>query len=154
MPAFSSLTLVGHVGRDAELRTVGDSQVASFSIAVSEKIKGQDHTSWYDVSAWGKQAELMERFAKKGTALMVMGRPRIETYTGKDGTAKTKVSVRLTEFALLGKKDDSETSQPVEADVQAKPVASGTLDDVAKELEKRKAKAASDAKAIDQGVPF
>ncbi len=57
----------------------------------------------------------------------------------------------MTEFALLGKKDDSETSQPVEADVQAKPVASGTLDDVAKELERRKAVAKANATAKPAG---
>ena len=119
MPNFASIQLIGHLGRDPETRQVGDSQVASFSIAVSEKVKGEEVTSWFDCNAWGKQAEIISKYLHKGDAVMVQGRPRIEEYESKKepGAKKMKVSVRVSEFTLLGgkKSDAGYADQPAKS---------------------------------------
>ncbi len=135
MPNFSSITLQGHLGRNPDIRQVGENKVASFSIAVTEKVKGEEVTSWYDCSVWNKQADVIEKYVQKGDALLVQGRPRIETYTGKDGTIKTKVSVRVNEFTLPAKRDGAE------------PMAKS-------EVHMKQAEKFQGAKADDQEIPF
>ncbi len=113
---YASITIIGRLGHDPSTRQVGENTVTSFNIAVSEKTKGEESTSWYNASAWNKQGTIIEQYAKKGDLIMIQGKPRIEEYTGKDGTAKTKVSVRVSDFTLLGGKKDvaQESGKPVE----------------------------------------
>jgi single-strand DNA-binding protein len=87
---FNQVTLVGRAGKDPEVKAIPSGQmVGSFSLAVSETWKGKDgkqqeRTDWVKIEAWGKLAELIGQYVKKGSEVLVTGRLRIEE-AEKDG---------------------------------------------------------------------
>jgi len=104
----NKVTLIGNLGRDAEIRnTAGGTQVASLRLATTDRQKGadgnwQDHTEWHSVVCFGKLAELMDRFGKKGKQLYVEGRIQTREYTDKDGNKRWSTEVIAGEIRLLG----------------------------------------------------
>ena len=105
MPNFANITLIGHCGRDPELKYIpSGAAVTSLTLAVNVG-KKEDPPSWYSVVFWGKQAELANEYLKKGAAVMVHGQPKIREWTDKDGAKRTTVEVNVREFTFLGSKD-------------------------------------------------
>lgn len=91
---INQVTLLGRVGKDPEIRyTPNNKAVAMFSIATNEL--GKDATTWHNVKAWEKQAELCEQYIKKGDLLFVQG--RIE-YSEKDGKHYTAIVIQNMKF--------------------------------------------------------
>lgn len=104
MPNACSITVCGHVGRDAELRKAGDSDVASFSIAHTRKRKDKEWTTWYDVSVFGRQATSVAEYVKKGQPVLVTGECYLDTYAGKDGQQKQTLRLDASSVTFLGGK--------------------------------------------------
>jgi single-strand DNA-binding protein len=77
------ITISGNVGKDAELRTVRDSQVLSFNVGVKNGYGGGATTVWYRCSLWGKAAEVFAGSLKKGTKVFVSGELTHDEYEGK-----------------------------------------------------------------------
>lgn len=104
MASFHQITVVGYAGADAELRyTPGGDPVAGFSLAVTDKSKsGDEHTEWYRCSIWGKSAEVASEYIKKGGQVMVIGRPRVETFARRDKTIGAMCQITVDRFVLLG----------------------------------------------------
>ena len=91
---INQVTLLGRVGKDPEIRyTPSNKAVAMFSIATNEL--GKDTTTWHNVKAWEKQAELCEQYVKKGDLLYIQG--RIE-YSEKDGKHYTAIVIQNMKF--------------------------------------------------------
>ena len=124
---INQVTLVGRVGKDPEIRyTTSNKAVAMFSIATNEL--GKDKTTWHNVKAWEKQAELCEQYVKKGDLLFVQG--RIE-YTEKDGKYYTSVVIQNMKFLSSKGENQSQASkeQPKPPTMQ-KPQAAAQADDL------------------------
>lgn len=104
MASFHQTTVVGYVGADAELRcTPGGDPVAGFSLAVTDKSKsGDEHTEWYRCSVWGKSSDAASEYIKKGGQVMVIGRPRVETFKRRDSTIGAMCHITVDRFVLLG----------------------------------------------------
>lgn len=116
MPGYFQQTIIiGAVGRDAEMRTTnGGKQVASFSVAVTERWRdangkgnsndGQhnEKTTWYTCTAWEKQAEVVENLVKKGQNIMVIGTVSARGYMGNDNQPRASLDLRIQSFKLLG----------------------------------------------------
>ena len=66
-------TFSGFLGRDAELKTVGDSKVANFSIGVSTFKGGDKSTLWVSAALWGERASKLAPFLTKGAAVTISG---------------------------------------------------------------------------------
>lgn len=103
----TSITILGNTGRDVELRyTPQGVPVANFSIAsnsVRNTVKGQEKkTDWFNVSAFGKQAETLAKYAQKGTQLLVRGKLNLSAWTSRDGEARYNADVTLQEFEFAG----------------------------------------------------
>jgi single-strand DNA-binding protein len=110
--SLNKILLIGNVGQVAQIRQVGDSKVAQFTLATSESRKGKDgnliqETEWHNISVWGKQAEVVEKYVEKGTQLYIEGRIKTEKYTAKDGTEKYMTRIIASALQLLGKKENS-----------------------------------------------
>lgn len=101
MPNFSSITIVGHLGRDCEARTVGDKTVVEFSVAVTRKRKDQESTTWFRCQFWGERAAKVSQFLNKGKAVMLQGEAYERTYQ-KDGQDRKSLEVEVRELVLLG----------------------------------------------------
>jgi len=112
--SINEVTLRGRLGRAPECRAVEDNTVCNFSIAISESFKKGDNweekTVWVDITAWGRTAETCERFLKKGSDVIVLGKLAVDTWE-KDGKqfSKTKVIARTVQF--LDSKSDSKPAQ-------------------------------------------
>lgn len=107
--------LIGRCGKDAEVRTVGDNKVASFTLATTEKYKDrngqlQENTEWHNIVIWGKLADVAERYVQKGTQLFIEGKIKTEKYSGNDGVEKYTTKVYASSMQLLGGKQDGQSA--------------------------------------------
>ena len=75
MPNYADMTLMGHVGRSPEIKEFGDKKLATFSMAVSRRVKGEKVSDWFDVKAWGYNADFVSNYVQKGSAILVAGEP-------------------------------------------------------------------------------
>ena len=95
-----NMTAHGNLGRDPELKEVGSSQVASFSIAART---GKDQTTWIDCSVWGKRAETVMSYLHKGDRVTVVGSGRVRTFDKKDGSEGKSLELNVSDFTLPAK---------------------------------------------------
>lgn len=103
----TQITILGNTGRDVELRyTPNGTPVAGFSIAsnsVRNTPSGQEKkTDWFNVSAYGKQAETLAKYARKGTQLLVRGKLNLSAWTSRDGEARYNADITLQDFEFAG----------------------------------------------------
>jgi len=115
MSTVNKAFLVGHVGRDPEIRyTQSGDPVASFSLATADVWKdrtGQkrEQTDWHTVTVFGKQAEVVREYVAKGRLLCVEGQIRYEEWTDKEGTKRRTTKIHVSgggRITLLGKKPE------------------------------------------------
>lgn len=98
---FNSVTIVGNLGADPELKEVGDSVVCNFSVATSKKVKGEEVTQWHRMTAWGKTAEIISKYARKGHQHLFVGEIEYRPYTDKNGVDKISTEIRVNNVQLL-----------------------------------------------------
>lgn len=119
MPNLNKVIIAGHLTRDPELRyTPGGTAVANIGIAMTHKWKGADgqqreDTCFIDVTAFGKQAEVLAQWLKKGAPLLVEGRLKLDQWDDKaTGQKRSKHGIVLESFSFLGGKDSGQSQQP------------------------------------------
>lgn len=108
--SLNKILLIGNAGRTPDIRAVGDTKVASFTLATTERYKGKDgnvreETEWHNIAVWGKLADVVEKYVDKGTQLYVEGRIKTEKYADAQGVEKYAVKVIASSLQLLGKKE-------------------------------------------------
>ena len=113
MSSYNRITLVGHLGRDAELRsTPNGKQVLTASLAVEDTLKKDDRgkyvTEWYRVKVWNKQAEALAPYMLRGKQILAEGRLSIQTWTDKEGKNRYTPEVSADRIVLLGGGERSE----------------------------------------------
>lgn len=98
--------MMGRLTRDPEIRySQGQNAtaIASFSIAVDRRIKrdGEPDADFFNCTAFGKQAEFVEKYLKKGVKVVISGRVQNDNYTNKEGQKvySTRIMVDEIEFA-------------------------------------------------------
>ena len=98
---------VGNVGSDPTVRTTGKGdRVASFSLAVNRKRGGEEATSWFRVSAWRGLAEVVEKYVRKGSRVMVDGALSIDEYES-GGEKRTSVEIDARDLVLYDAPDSA-----------------------------------------------
>ena len=101
----------GRLARDAELRnTQSGTTVCSFTIACDAGYGDKKRTEWVKVAIFGKRADGLHPFLKKGTALTVQGEAKSNGWT-KDGEAKAEIEIFADKITLQGSKQGSSESQ-------------------------------------------
>lgn len=103
---------LARLGRDAEIRDTADGQVvANLSLAFEFRSKGEKSVQWVDASLWGKRAESLAPYLKKGSRIVVtLQDVCIESYKKADGTPASKLVGRVAEIELAG--DGQQRSAP------------------------------------------
>jgi len=108
---YSKTTIVGHLGRDPEMRyTPGGQSVTSFSVATSrawtdQSGQKQEKTTWFRVTAWGKLGELCNQYLAKGRLVLVEGDIDVSTWTAQDGQPRASLELTARNVRFLGGKD-------------------------------------------------
>jgi single-strand DNA-binding protein len=118
---YQTIIIVGNVGRDPEMRYTPSGQaVTSFSVATNRQYTNNNgevvkETTWFRVSAWGKQAETCNQYIKKGSKVLVEGRltadqatggPRV--WTGQDGSPRASFEVSAGTVRFLSSRAETE----------------------------------------------
>lgn len=107
---------IGNLGKDAEQKTIGGNSYASFSIGVTEKIKGEDRTTWIRVMKLDKEGKLTA-YLTKGTKVWVSGRPSLSAYINKntsDAIPDLTVWADKLEFYSSSDKQNKQSGQQVQ----------------------------------------
>jgi single-strand DNA-binding protein len=111
---FHEITLVGHLGRDPEMRYTPDGQaVTSFSVAVQAGFGENKKTLWFRVSAWGKTGEACNQYLTKGSKCLVVGRltgdanggPRV--WQDQQGASRASFEVTAREVRFLSSRGET-----------------------------------------------
>jgi single-strand DNA-binding protein len=116
MANFNKVMLMGNLTRDPEVRvTPSGLKIAKFGMAVNRRYRTRDdemkdETTFVDMDAFGHQAEIIERYCLKGTPLFVEGRLRLDQWESKDGEKRSKLTVVVENFQLLGRGSEGSTS--------------------------------------------
>ncbi len=119
----NKVQLIGKLGMNPEMRTFNNGQkLARVSIATKDifkNAKGEKvvETQWHRLVAWGKTAENMEVFLKKGNEIAVMGRLQHRSYEDKMGNKRNITEISVNEFMLLS--SAAKQDKNVEASVAA-----------------------------------
>ena len=101
--------LIGHVGQDPEIKSFeGNKKFANLSIATKENYKNEkgekvEETQWHRITAWGKTAEIIEKYVVKGKEIAIEGKLRHRSYDDKNGDKKYVTEIVVSELLLLGK---------------------------------------------------
>ena len=87
---LNKVILIGNVGKEPEVRAFTDTKVANLTLATTEKYKDkqgnlQDATEWHNLQVWGKLAEIVEKYVKKGAQIYVEGKIKQESYESEKG---------------------------------------------------------------------
>lgn len=134
MPSYNKAILIGHLGRDPEIRYMpnGDA-VANFSLATTDTWKNKDgvkqeKTVWHRCSAFGKLAEIFEKYVKKGDPVLVEGSITSDEYTDKDGVKKTSYGIRVNVMQMLGGSGERNAKPESSAPSATVPQSSGFED--------------------------
>ncbi|MFK7757905.1 MAG: single-stranded DNA-binding protein [Flavobacteriales bacterium] len=114
----NKVQLIGRLGADVELKTLDNGNcVARISVATNESYKNKagervDDTTWHNVVAWGKTAELAKQILKKGSEVALEGKLSNRSYETKEGEKKYISEVVMSEFLSLDKKEKAAVPAP------------------------------------------
>lgn len=113
---MATISFVGTLGRDAELKNIGNNHTALLTLNVAESTYNsatkEKATIWYRCNVWGARAESnLKDYLLKGQQVFVSGELSVSEYQDKSGVTKTSLEVRINEIKLVGsiKKDNQAT---------------------------------------------
>jgi single-strand DNA-binding protein len=111
----NKVQLIGNVGNEPEITNLeSGKKVAKFSIATNESYKNAQgekvqNTQWHNIVAWGKIAEIVEKYVGKGKEVALEGKLTSRSYETKEGEKRYVTEVVVDEILLLGIKGDNAT---------------------------------------------
>ena len=106
----------GRVGNDAELKTVGDTTVCTFSVAHTEKIYGptpSEKTIWISCNIWGERGPKLAPHITKGTFVVVEGSGTVNSYLQKNGDPAAILNCKVASLEFGGKPNGSTESTSI-----------------------------------------
>ena len=108
MANYNKVLLIGRLTRDPQLSyTPNQTAIVDFGLAVNRKWKGQDgserdETCFVDCTMFGRRAEVINKYCKKGNPLFVEGRLTFDSWQAQDGSKRSKLKVTVESFEFLG----------------------------------------------------
>jgi len=109
----NKVQLIGNLGQTPEVITFENgNKVANLRIATNERyktMKGEviTDTQWHNLIAWGKTADIIERYVSKGQEIAIEGKLIHESFEGKDGLKRYASKIQINELVLLGTKKEN-----------------------------------------------
>lgn len=106
--SYNKIILLGNLTKDPEVRvTTSNLSIAKLGLAINRRYKSngamKDEVTFVDIDVFGKQAEVLAKYATKGNAMMLEGRLRLETWQDKrSGQNRSKLGVVLENFQFVG----------------------------------------------------
>jgi single-strand DNA-binding protein len=106
----NSVQLIGNLGLNPEIiNLAGGKKLAKMSIATNETYKNSKgetvkETQWHNVTAWSKQAKIIEKYLLKGNEVCIEGKLSNRSYTDKEGVKRYTTEIICNEILMLGSK--------------------------------------------------
>ena len=109
--SLNKVTLIGRLGQNPDVREVGTSKVANFSIATDESYTDRngnkvDKTEWHRIVMWNKAAETAERYLKKGSLVYIEGKLETRSWETDSGEKRYSTEIKSFSFQMLDNKND------------------------------------------------
>jgi len=107
----NSVTLIGRLGKDPEVKTFEKTKKASFTIATNDSYKNAkgekvDDVQWHNVVIWGKLADVAGKYLKKGSEVCVEGKLVHRAYEPAKGEKKYFTEINVNDMLMLGGKPE------------------------------------------------
>ena len=156
MASFNKVILIGNLTRDPELRvTANGNSICKLGLAVNRAYMTKDgerreETTFVDIDAFGKQAEIISKYMRKGRPLMVEGRLKLDQWES-DGQKRSKMGVVLETFQFLGGRDEGALDSGSGYEQSSPPVRSAPPAEKSENSEKN---FSNDEDTLDDDVPF
>ena len=119
--ALNKVMLIGNVGQDPEVRYLesnpqnpgGNAKVATIRLATSERYRDRngeqrENTEWHNIVVWRSQADVVEKFVRKGSQIYVEGKLRTRSWTDQTGNKRYTTEIVADTIQLLGRRPDQE----------------------------------------------
>lgn len=109
----NNVQLIGRLGIDPEVKTFGENKrMVRLSLATNDKYRNSrgetvEDTQWHSIVAWGKTAEIAEKYLKKGQEVAVRGKLNTRQYDDANGNRRYLTEVVCNELMMLGSKSES-----------------------------------------------
>ena len=116
MAYLNQVNLIGNVGQDPKVNDTSAGKFATFTLATTERYKDRDgnpkeQTQWHTIAASGPQAEVVEKYIRKGAQVYVGGKLVYRSYEGKDGTTRYATEIRMHTVQMLDRKPQAPKAQ-------------------------------------------
>ncbi len=151
MANFNRVIIVGNLTRDPELRVTPQGlSICKLSLAVNRNYRtangeDQEETTYVDVDAFGKPAEIISKYMGKGRPILVEGRLKTDSWTNQAGEKRSKLKVVLENFQFMGGRGEDSSSEGGKAGYQAAPPKAANEDKTPGDYE---------SKDLDEDIPF
>lgn len=115
MSSVNKVILIGNVGKDPETRfSESGTAIANLTIATTNRFKNkqgqtQEDTEWHRVVAYGKLAEIIDKYVQKGKPLYIEGRLQTRKWTDKQGVDRYTTEIVAEQMQMLGQKESKKT---------------------------------------------
>lgn len=112
--------ILGRLGQDPELKQIGSTQKVSLSVATGTKWKDKqtgeqkEKTDWHNVEAWGAQAEVINKYFKKGDQIAIQGEINYQSWDKEDGTKGYRTVIKMNSFNFVGNSQKVQVSDQQE----------------------------------------
>ncbi len=163
MFSLNRAQIIGNLTRDPEMRYTPSGQgVTSFGVATNRRWRdkdgnNQEQTEFHDVVAWGKSAEILSQYAKKGHKIYIEGRLQTRQWEGQDGNKRQRTEIVVDNFVFLTPKGTAgapSTGPDAEAVIEDYPVKDETPEKPAKKPAKSPTKEESEEEINLDEIPF
>jgi len=128
MPSFNKVIFVGHLTRDPQMKTLpSQTNLAEWGMAANRKYKtssgeAREEVCFIDCTAFGKVAEIINQYCKKGAAILVEGRLKYDQWEDKQtGNKRSKLSVVVDNFQFVGSRQQADGDDSAPAQQGRKP---------------------------------
>lgn len=118
MASFNKVILIGNLTRDPDLRVTNSGlSICKLGLAVNRNYttkegESKDETTYVDIDAFGKQAEILSKYMQKGKPLMIEGRLKLDQWESNEGQKRSKLGVVLENFQFIGGRDETNVKSP------------------------------------------
>ena len=159
MASFNRVILMGNLTRDPELRvTPQGTSVCKINVAVNKQIRMsdggvKDETSFIDVDAFGRQADIIAKYFIKGRPILVEGRLKLDRWETQAGEKRSKLGVILESFQFVGQRSEDDYNQSADINDQRQEVVSELVEDLSVKRSGGSRRVDPDV-SMDEDIPF
>ena len=158
--SLNKVILIGRLGQDPDVREVGTSTVANFSIATDESYTDRngnkvEKTEWHRIVMWNKSAETAGKFLRKGSLVLVEGKLETRSWENDAGEKRYSTEIKSFSFQMLDNKKDVTSSPENTTLIEKEPIIQNSFSEKTDKEELASPKKEEEAESSDgDDLPF